>query len=157
MKGYMDGDKATRHQKALPLLVYRTMKRDKVLHLNMVIGQLCEGAFFFAMHSCEYSKVEGDRKTKLLTVRNIRFFQGTRELHKIGRYAKFILLAQTVAITFESTKNGEKNVDITHHRTNKDLCPVRVWGDIVLRILKYPKTTVDSPVNTVMVGALYVK
>ena len=128
------------------------MKKEKLLHLHIAIGQLCEGAFFFAMRSCEYSTVVVPRKTSLLCIRNIRFFYGTRELTKTGPHAKFILSAQTVTITFESTKCGDKNVEITHHRSNKDLCPVTAWGNIVIRVLSYPSTTIHSTVNTVMTG-----
>ena len=90
----------------------------------------------------------------MLTLLNIRFFHGTRELHKTGKHAQYIFLAQTVTVTFESTKNGEKNVDITQHRTDKDLCPVQAWSSIVSRVLKYPGTNLKSPVNTVMEGGV---
>ena len=68
MKGYKDGDPGIKHQKALPLLVFRTMKRDKLLKINVAIAQLCEGAFFFAMRSCEYSTVVGPRKMTLVCI-----------------------------------------------------------------------------------------
>ena len=83
---------------------------------------------------------------------NLRFFQGARELDKTGPHSKFILAAQTVTITFVSTKSGDNNIDITHHRSIKDLCPVTAWGNNVLRILKYPSTTLSSQVNTVLPG-----
>ena len=74
--------------------------------------ELCTGALFFAMRSCEYLQVSGPRKTKLLTVRNIRFFIKNSEIMKTGPNAKLILTASTVTVTYVSQKNQVKNVDI---------------------------------------------
>jgi hypothetical protein len=128
------------------------MKQNTLLQMTVAIGELCEGAFFFAMQSCEYSTVIGIRKTAVVRICDIRFFHGTRELDKTGTHSKFILAAQTVTIIFVSTKSGDNNIDITHHRSNKDLCPVTAWGTIVLIVLKYPGTTLSSQVNTVLSG-----
>ena len=35
------------------------------------------------------------------------------------------------------------------HRSNDDLCPMKAWGEIVKRILNYPKTDLNTPVNYV--------
>ena len=48
--------------------------------LDRAIGQVVVGAFFFAMRSCKYSSVSGERRMKLLELRNIRLYkkqQGT--------------------------------------------------------------------------------
>ena len=44
------------------------------------MGQLATGAFFFGMRSCEYLTVSGTRKTKQLTVNDIRFFKNSTKL-----------------------------------------------------------------------------
>jgi len=45
------------------------------------IGQLAAGAFFFAICSCEYLKLPSSehRRTKVVTLKNIRFFKNGRE------------------------------------------------------------------------------
>lgn len=35
------------------------------------------------------------------------------------------------------------------HRSNKGLCPILAWGQIVSRILSYPNGSLNSPVNLV--------
>ena len=103
------------------------------------------------MRSCEYLKVEGDRKSKLLRVRNIRFYQHKREMHKLQETHN-LHSATYVNITFQSQKNGEKDETITMHKNNKELCPVIAWSRIVNRILSYPESTPNLPVNTLLVG-----
>jgi hypothetical protein len=112
----------------------------------MALCELYIGAFFFAMHSCEYLKVSGQRKTKMLALRNIRFYKKNKLLqHNDPSLQK----ADTVSITFEEQKRDTKNDIITHHRTNdKILCPVKIWGKIVQRISKYPSSNPDTTVNT---------
>jgi hypothetical protein len=112
---------------------------------------LCElfiGAFFFAMRSCKYIKVSGTRKTKLLSLKNIRFFKGKKLLQHND---KFLHLADTVSITFELQKRDTKNDTITHHRTSDPLlCPVKIWSRTVKRINSYPNSNQDTTVNTFM-------
>ena len=75
LKGYKDEDKGVKHQSALPLRVFEKIWNNKLTHLNEAMGQLIVGALFFGMRSCEYLKVSGGRKTKLLRLKNVRFFQ----------------------------------------------------------------------------------
>jgi hypothetical protein len=109
---------------------------------------LCElfiGAFFFAMRSCEYIKVQGPRKTKLLVVKNVRFFKGNRQLAHSDPALPF---ADCVSITFEQQKRDTKNDIITQHQSgDKLLCPVRIWASIVQRILSYPGANSADTVN----------
>ncbi len=108
--------------------------------------QLFTGAFFFAMRSCEYLKVSGTRRTKLLTLKNIRFFKGRRELKHSD---KSLHSADTVSITFEFQKKDTRNDTVTHYRSgHKSICPVLVWANIVQRIRAYPSSTDITPVNT---------
>jgi hypothetical protein len=107
------------------------------------------------MRSCEYIKVSGKRRTKLLTLKNIRFFKG-KQLMKHND--KLIHLADTISITFKQQKRDSKNDTITHHRTTDPLlCPVKIWSRIVKRIISYPDSTPETPVNTFMKqdGSIY--
>jgi len=96
------------------------------------MSELFTGAFFFAMRSCEYLKVSGKRRTKLLSLKNIRFFKGRREInHSDEKLPK----ADSVSIIFELQKRNTKFDTVTHHRSNdKTICPVLVWSKIVKRI-----------------------
>ena len=82
LRGYRIDDPATTHQMALPIEVFRKVWRNNKLHMNMALGQLTVGAFFWGMRSCEYSTVLGERKTKILYLRNIRVFIRQKELSK---------------------------------------------------------------------------
>ena len=108
------------------------------------MSQLVIGPFFFAMRSCEYCKTQGTRRTKLLTLRNLRFFSGKREL---SHYDPYLSLADSVSITFEYQKRDQRNDTITqHHMGDFILCPIRQWAAIT----QYPGTTSSSTVNTII-------
>ena len=143
----MNTDPATRHQKCLPIGVFKKLIQNKSTPLTTAIGQLAVGALFFGMRSCEYSKVSGDRKTKLLTVNDIRFFKGRKEIKKDT--SQFYNRATSVSICFRIQKNDEKEAVITMHKSSKGLCPVKTWGEIVTRVLSYPRSNYNSPVNLV--------
>jgi hypothetical protein len=90
-------------------------------------------------------KVSGPRKTKHLTLNNIRFFQGRRQL---SFEDPLLHLAECVSITFELQKKDTKNDIITQYRSNDPiLCPVKIWANIVRRISNYPNTSKDTTVN----------
>jgi hypothetical protein len=58
-------------------------------------------------------------------------------------------LADGVSITFTFQKNDERDATVTQHRTrDPELCPVLLWSAIIKRILSYPSTDIDSPINT---------
>jgi hypothetical protein len=103
------------------------------------------GAFFFAMRSCEYVKVQGTQKTKLLTVQNIRFFIGNRQ---IKHSEPSLSSADCVSITFDHQKRDIKNDVITQHRSgDRILCPVKVWAAIIRHISSYPGSSASDSVN----------
>ena len=89
----------------------------------------------------------GDRKTKLLRVKNIRFFHDTKELSR--NHPQLTSIATIVQLTFEFQKNREKFQSVTMHSLDDDFCPVKIWATIVQRILSYPKGSINSPVNLV--------
>lgn len=97
------------------------------------------------MRSCEYVKLPSPRKTKLLKVRNIRFYKHCTELEHCD---PFLHLADCELITFELQKRDTKNDIITQHRSGDHLiCPVRIWAKIIPCITSYKTSTLDSPVN----------
>ena len=124
--------------------------------LLSALTTLTTGALFFAMRSCEYSttnKTDGIRKTKIITVENVRFYKslGDGTADEIPQTSQLCLLqrADCVSITFVSQKNGEKMATITQHRSdNTPLCPVLCWASTVHRVLSYKGTTPQSTVNT---------
>jgi hypothetical protein len=90
-------------------------------------SELLIAAFFFACRSCEYSSVRNRGRTKLLCVRNIPFFVGD---HRIDSSSSFDAtpFADSVSVTFEDQKNGEKMDIRRQHRTNHNvLCPVKAF------------------------------
>ncbi len=84
------------------------------------------------MRSCEYIQVPGQRKTKLLALRNIRFFIGNKPLH---HGSNSLHLADKVSITFEFLKRDTKN-------------DMKIWGKIVHRIYQYISSNPNTTVNT---------
>ena len=52
--GYRNLNANLKHKKALPLIVLRQLIKNHFSIENIAITQLCVGAFFFAMRSCEY-------------------------------------------------------------------------------------------------------
>ena len=147
LKGYCSDDPAVKHEKCLPIGVFRKMWNNRATALAAAIGQLAVGALFFGMRSCEYTDTAGDRKTRLLRVMDIKFLRGRREIKKEAN--QFYSRADSVTICFTHQKNGEKEAEITMHKSIHGLCPVQAWGQIVSRILSYPKSSPESPVNLV--------
>ena len=94
------------------------------------------GALFFAMRSCEYSTVLNNetRKTKILRLRNIRFYKNWKEVKNKNQFHR----ADLVKITFEFQKTDIKNQVVIQHKTNQSICPVKVWAQLKRRILSYP-------------------
>jgi len=146
LRGYRSTNPGEVPQVALTGSILRKFYKLAVSQFDKALCQLFIGAFFFAMRSCEYVKVTGPRKTKLLTVQNIRFFIGNRQLKHDD---PLLQSADCVAITFEYQKRDVKNDVITQHRSGDSvLCPVQTWAAIVQRINSYSGTSSSSTVNT---------
>jgi hypothetical protein len=118
--------------------------------MDEAMGQLATGAFFFGMRSCEYLTVKGSRKTKQLTVKEIRFFKNNVELK--DKKNSLISYADTVSITFVFQKNKRKMITVTQPRSGKTICPVMVWAKNILRVLSYKGTSESTKVNAVQIG-----
>ena len=145
MFGPFGDDPVQKHQKCLPMGVFKKLYSNTTTELSTAIGQLTTGALFFGMRSCEYSAVSTARKTNILTLKDLRFFRGNREIKKSAQMD--LSRATSISICFTRQKNNEKEAMITMHKTKRGLCPVTAWGQIVHRILSYPRTTLNSPVN----------
>ena len=147
LRGYKNADPPPKHQKALPVCILTSMSLNSSFERSRAIAELSIGAFFFAMRSCEYLQVSGTRKTKRLTLRNLRFFfQGTELDHRSPLLAN----ADVISITFVDQKNDQRNDTITMHASqHPTLCPVKSWAKIIQRILSYKNTTIDEYVNTI--------
>ena len=70
-------------------------------HKELVLSQLCIGAIFFAMRSCEYltsTHNEDSKRTKILRMRNIKFKKEGNFLNNISPH---LFSADIAIITFE--------------------------------------------------------
>ena len=72
LRGYSNRDPSEKPQKAITPRVIRDLNTVDLTPEDVACGQLAGGAFFYAMRSCEYTKVYGDRRTKLLVLSNFR-------------------------------------------------------------------------------------
>jgi hypothetical protein len=146
LRGYRSTDPPEKRQIAISGSVLREFYRLSLSEMDKARCELFIGAFFFAMRSCEYLAVNGKRKTKLLCIKNIRFFQGKC---LVKHSDPLIHLSSSVSITFEEQKRGSKGDTITHHCTKDPiLCPVKIWAKIVSRVYSYPSSGPDTSVNT---------
>mmetsp|Transcript_4792 Transcript_4792/g.6205 ORF Transcript_4792/g.6205 Transcript_4792/m.6205 type:complete len:400 (+) Transcript_4792:13-1212(+) len=151
-KGYKEKDPKQKHQKAIPLKLLRFAHESSKTPFVQSLSMLLIGAIFFCMRSCEYLKVpaQEDRKTKLLKLKNIRFFKNGKEL---PHNHLNLNSADVVSITYEDQKNRDK-FNTVHLHKSKDplLCPVKAWAHIVQRIRSYPGSTRNTPVNTFFIN-----
>ena len=146
-KGYKNKDPNESQQKALPFCVVKQVLQDQVTAKAQASGHLIVGAMFFAMRSCEYLHAPANetRRTKVLNLHNLRFFQHGKALpHNYPQ----LYTADTIAITFVFQKSDERNEEVAMHCTaDPFLCPVKVYADLVSRIRTHPKANDSSPVH----------
>jgi hypothetical protein len=150
-------DPGEKQQKALPVSVYREMHRqanNSRLVLDKSIAWLQTIAYFWCMRSCEYSDVEGKRRTKILCVRNFRFFDvNNRDISL--EYTSLSEKAVTVSITFEFQKKEVRNDTISHQLSGDkieqgEMFPVKAAIAIILCIVEYdlpPDKLRDTKIN----------
>lgn len=128
-RSYKNQDGQTKQQKAITATLLRVLANLRATVKDVATSQLTVGAWFFTMRSCECAKVTGERRTKLLCVKSIRFFKGN---HEKSHSDPDLALADTASITFEHQKNDERCETVTMFRTRDNLlCPVRAWAAIV--------------------------
>ena len=134
-RGYKNLDPSEWPQKAITASVLQKMcKPAGSAHIDRAMSQLEIITFFFAMHSCEYCKTQGTCRAKLLTLQNLHFFSGKREL---SHYDPYLSLTNSVSIAFEYQKWDQQDDTITylfpsssmgHHQTT---CLILFWNNIV--------------------------
>lgn len=149
LKGYIAEDAVTAHQKCLPISVFRKLWTEGKTDLAQAAGELACGALFYGIRSCGYWKFSGERITKILQLKHIRFFENNKQVKKTADMK--IDKITKVTVTFHRQKKGTKEADITMHRSNDELCPALAWGKIVTRILSYKCTDENTPVNFVLI------
>ena len=148
-RAFKNADPKIDHQKAVPLSVISELWKRQLTATEQALAQLTIGAYFFACRSCEYLKVaqQEKRRTKILTLKNLRFFKDGTQLHAPSVE---LSTADCVSLTFEMQKNDEKQDTVTHGRTEHEyICPVRQWAAIANRIWSYPGASIDTPVSAV--------
>jgi hypothetical protein len=90
------------------------------------------------MQSCEYMKVSGPQKTKLLTLKKIMFFKNY-DNYPMERLSYILQSGYQLPLSY---KNVSKNDAIMQHRSDDPIvCPVKIWVNIVRRISKHPNST----------------
>ena len=148
-KSYKNSDPPAQHQKALPGCILIQMFRETTTARSKAIADLCGGAFFFAMRSCEYLTVSGPpRKTKRLTLGNLRFYKNHKE---VSKQSPNLHKSEFISITFVDQKNDMRYETVTMHAAAHPLlCPVKCWARVTKRALKTPKAGPDTPVNVFM-------
>ncbi len=89
-------------------------------------------AFFFAMGSCEYLKVTGERRTDALRVRNFVFRKNQRIMDHSDPNLE---CADTVTLTFEFQKRDQRDDAVTQSKTKDPiLCPVKAAAALIQRL-----------------------
>jgi len=147
LRSYSQNNPKEKQQKALPVCVYRLILASPATELRRSIAELAAATHFWAMRSCEYSKVSRaeKRQTKQLCLRNIVFIKDGNILeHTSTRLDP----ADCVSITFERQKSDKKFETVTQWRTSDPImCPVKLWASIFTRILLFKGTNQNSPVS----------
>ena len=145
-KGYLKTDPSTQHEKALPCSFYRHLHKSAITQFDIGVSNLCTGALFFAMRSCEYTKVTCNRRTNTLTLGDIQFYRNRRLL---SHHDPELHLADTVSITFHYQKRDQRDDTITQQRTlDPILCPVKSWAYTIRRLLRLSGTSTSTTVDT---------
>jgi hypothetical protein len=107
-KGMRNEDPGEHQQKALPVCVYQKLHLNAALtansssDLDIAVADILPLAFFFCMRSCKYADVQGDRRTKILCFRNLRFFN--KNNRDISNNIPNLKSAVTLSITLSSKR-----------------------------------------------------
>ena len=119
---------------------------NRITTKNKHIGLLATGALFYGMRSCEYLRVRNahQKQTKILKIENFKFFIKNK---KLDNQKDNLMRADFLAITFVSQKNGEKFQSIIQHKSNRTLCPIKAWGELINTILSYGNTNEHTEIN----------
>ena len=140
LKGYNNLDPPTTHQKSIPFCLLEKMMFYSTSLTLIVLNQTCRqpnscGAFFHGMRSCKYSKTcskEESKRTKILVLKNFRFFKENHLLHTINDLHILVSSAGFIYITFVFQKNNEQNDSVGMYKTDDPtFCPVILWASVI--------------------------
>jgi hypothetical protein len=86
-RSFKNTDPEENHQKAIPFSVISELIHRDSTKLERATGKLATVGIFFAVPSCKYLKVAKPKqqRTKILRLRNVRFFQGVEQLYRHHR------------------------------------------------------------------------
>jgi hypothetical protein len=142
------------HQKAILVSVISEINKHNRSELKRTTAQLATIAILFAMCSSEYLKVQkaDQQRAEPIRLRNILFFKGSKLLKHNHQELEF---ADCIALTFEHQKKDEK-MDTVLLMVSKDLllCPARAAAAIARQIMKYPGSSKNSPISTVLLNGI---
>ena len=88
----------------------------------------------FEVHSNESAcrkkvRLGMEQVMRILQKGDIQFY---RKYHELPHDSGILHLTDKLSPTFRTQKNGVKNATVTQWRTNKNLCPVRIWAGIII-------------------------
>jgi hypothetical protein len=108
IKGYSNLDPSKSSQQALPVCILQYLYSTAITNIEKASAELLIDAFFFTMRSCEYCEVYGEKKTKLLMVKNFSFYKNNKllNIHNKSLHEG----------NFESQKTEKKNQAVFHPR-----------------------------------------
>ena len=147
--GYEDNDPPPKQQSPAPIQVFDLIKQEYSSAQDTACSQLIEGALFFGMRSCEYTKTPGQKKkrTTLLELRDITFYDHNSIVIS-HNHLNLITEASIVKITFRKQKNKENCQEVILRKSPNRLCSVEAWAKNVKRIRSYPNSNDNTFVNT---------
>ena len=120
LHNYKQVDPPSSNQHALPTLVFKHTWRNKTTQRNIALSELITGALFFGMRPCEYCTVKGKRKTKKLTICDLAFFDGRKEIKKEKKNLYLLHTATSVSVTFTLQKNNHRYATITQQTSGHE-------------------------------------
>jgi hypothetical protein len=132
LSGFKSVDPGACRQKAISINVLKTMLERANTLAKIATADLAMGAFFFACRSCEYSKVQGPRRTKPIHIGDVQFRQGkTIITHNDPK----LHTAETVSVIFRDQKNRSKFQTRTAWTTTDPIAnPIVAWAKIIQRV-----------------------
>jgi hypothetical protein len=117
-RGMKNAGPGEKQEKALPVCVYHELHRvaksnkNSISDLDSAVADILALAYFFCMRSCEYLEVQGERRTKLLCVRKIQFFNDRNQ--DVSKTIAMLHSAVSGTLTFEFQKRDVRNDTISH-------------------------------------------
>lgn len=146
-KSYHERDPPTKHQKALPIEVYKYIYNTARSTREKARATLLCGALFWGCRSCEYTKVPRKlQKTRPLRIRDFTFKSG----HKtIPHDDPNIFFAQTIIAKFGLQKSGAHYDEIPMDKTSDPILnPPSLIASTISRLRSYPGFNPNWPIFT---------